>query len=150
VVDGGVYNSSYTASYDAGPVSPDIGVEYTWESSGTITKNNIKKIYINGVDKTSQTSISNVFKAGEICHVVIVFENQIMNSVKLGYSLDGASESSYQYISTYGYELDSGTVTDHYQIYINGDPIVISEPSFSLTENAVEVFDNDWIVIQNV
>jgi hypothetical protein len=73
-----------------------------------------------------------------------------MNSVKLGYSLDGASESSYQYISTYGYELDSGIVTDHYQIYINGDPIVISEPSFSLTENAAEVFDNDWIVIQNV
>ena len=150
VVDGGLYNSSYTASYDAGPVSPDIGVEYTWASSGTITKNNIKKIYINGVDKTSQTSISNVFKAGEIYHVVLVFDNQIMNSVKLGYSLDGASESSYQYISTYGYELDSATVADHYQIYINGDPTVISEPSFSLTENAAEVFDNDWIVIQNV
>ena len=150
VVDGGLYNSSYTASYDAGPVSPDIGVEYTWASSGTITKNNIKKIYVNGVDKTSQTSISNVFKAGEIYHVVLVFDNQIMNSVKLGYCLDGASESSYQYISTYGYELDSATVTDHYQIYINGDPTVISEPSFSLTENTAEVFDNDWIVIQNV
>lgn len=150
IVDGGLYNSSYTASYDAGPVSPDIGVEYTWGSSGTITKNNIKKIYINGVDKTSQTSISNVFKSGEIYHVVLVFESQIMNSVKLGYSPDGASESSYQYIATYGYELDSTTVADHYQIYINGDPTVISEPSFSMTENAAEVFDNDWLVIQNV
>lgn len=150
VVDGGLYNSSYTASYDAGPVYPDIGVEYTWGSSGTITKNNIKKIYVNRIDKTSQTSISNVFKAGEIYHVVLVFENQIMNLVKLGYSVDGAAESSYQYISLYDYELDSGLVSDHYQIHINGDPVIISENAFSLTENAPEVFDNDWLVIQNI
>jgi len=150
IVSGGLYNSSYTTSYDAGQVNRDIGVAYTWASSGAITKDNIKKIYVNGVDKTSQTSISNVFKAGEMYHVVLVFEEQIINSVKMGYSVDGGSESLYQYISMYDYELDSGIVSDHYQIYINGDPTVISEASFSLTENAVELFDNDWLVIQNV
>lgn len=150
VIDGGVYNSTYSTTYDAGNALLDAGVFYGWSSNGIISKNNIFKIYVNSVDKTSATNVSNVFSPGEISHVVIVLEDEIMNTIKLNYSLDGSNEAEYQYISLYGYELDQERVSEHYQVYINGDPTVISEPSFSLTENSVEAFDNDWLVIQNV
>jgi len=150
VVDGGLYNSSYTQSYDAGTVPLDIGVSYLWSEEGEISKSNIKKIYVNGVDKTLETDISEVFAPGEMSHVVIFFENTITNQVKMNYSPDGSNESRYQYISTYGYEIGEELVLDHYETYINGSPTLVVEPSFSMTENSVEVYDNDWIVIQNV
>jgi hypothetical protein len=150
IVDGGLYNSTSSITYDAGNALLDAGVFYGWSSDGTISKDNILKIYVNSIDKTSQTNVSNVFSAGEISHVVIVFEDEIMNTVKLNYSLNGSNEAKYQYIGLYQQELDQSLVSEHYQIYINGGPTVISEPSFSMTENSVEVYDNDWLVIQNI
>jgi hypothetical protein len=150
VADGGAYNSTYSATYDAGNALLDAGVFYGWSSNGTISKDNISKIYVNSVDKTSATNVSNVFSAGEISHVVIVLQDPIMNTIKLNYSLAGSNEAEYQYIGLYYYELDQQMVSNHYQIYINGNPLVLSEPSFSLTENSVEAYDNDWLVIQNI
>lgn len=150
IVDGGIHNSTYLTTYDAGNALLDAGVFYGWSSNGTISKDNILKIYVNSVDKTSQTNVSNVFSAGEISHVVIVFEDEIMNTVKLNYSLDGSNEAQYQYIGLYQQELDQSLVSEHYHIYINGGPTIIEEPSFSMTENSIEVYDNDWLVIQNV
>jgi len=59
-----LFDVASTGSYTAS--------KYSWTNGGTITKTNILKIYVNGVDKTSQTNISNVFSANQLHHVILV------------------------------------------------------------------------------
>lgn len=130
--------------------SESVAAGYTWSSSGSITKTNIAAIYVNGLDKTSQTNISNVFTSKELHHVVVVLTSEIDNNIKLNYSLSGSNESVYQYISLYDYQFDQAKVSSHYNLFVNGSPLESTEPSFSITENSVTPLDYDWLVVQNI
>jgi hypothetical protein len=126
---------------------------YSWSGGGTISKTNISAIYINGVNKTSQTSVSNVFKLGELHHVVIVFTAAVSGQIKFSHSSSGAIPALFQNLALYQAQFTSTQALEHYNLYILGSTSVIddsSNASITLTENSVEYYDNDWVVIQNV
>jgi hypothetical protein len=126
---------------------------YSWRSNGTISKTNISAIYVNGINKTSETSISNVFEVGQMHHVVIVFSSDISGDVRFNYSQFGSVEALYQNIALYPSNFDSTKALSQYNLYrYKSIQEVLDSNTWSiqLTENSVTPYNNDWIVQQNV
>ena len=123
---------------------------YSWRNTGTVSKSNISAIYINGVDKTSQTSISNVFTVGELHHVVIVFSDPISNDISFNSSLYGAVPALYQNIAIYPSAFNSTKATEHYDLYMEKSAAIADDSSITVTEDGPQYYSNDWVVIQNI
>ncbi len=122
---------------------------YSW-ASGTISKTNISAIYVNGVNKTSQTNVANVFTQGELHYVVIVFTTPISDAIKFNYLASGAVPALYQNIILYETAFDSTDAQLHYDLYMGTSPTVLDDSSFTVTENSVTAYNNDWLVYQTV
>jgi hypothetical protein len=122
---------------------------YSWATNGTITKSNISAIYVNGIDKTSQTNVSSVFSANELYHVVIVTNGLISGTILFNHKTTGGPSSLYQYICYYPSAFNSTTALAHYNMHIGRAATVADDSSITLTENSVEFYDNDWLVLQN-
>ena len=128
----------------SGLISEAGGTNYSWTSS--ISKYNINSIYVNGVNKTSQTSISNVFKVGQLHHVIITLTAAISGPIKFGYS---SVPALFQNIALYENQFTSNMAIDNYIMYTGSSVVSVDDSSLSLTENGVSVYNNDWLVIQN-
>ena len=129
---------SYTAS------------KYSWTSGGTITKTNILKIYVNGVDRTSQTNISNVFSANQLHHVILVLTQPCSGILKFNYSGSGGPSCLYNNISIYAKELTASIAATHYDLYVGRPSISVEDPSIVMTEKGITSYNNDWIVLQSI
>jgi hypothetical protein len=129
---------SYTAS------------KYSWTSGGAITKTNILKIYVNGVDRTSQTNISNVFSANQLHHVILVLTQPCSGILKFNYSGSGGPSCLYNNISIYAKELTASIAATHYDLYVGRPSISVEDPSIVMTEKGITSYNNDWIVLQSI
>jgi hypothetical protein len=129
---------SYTAS------------KYSWTSGGTITKTNILKIYVNGVDRTSQTNISNVFSVNQLHHVILVLTQPCSGILKFNYSGSGGPSCLYNNISIYSKELTAPIAATHYDLYVGRPSISVEDPSIVMTEKGIASYNNDWIVLQSI
>jgi hypothetical protein len=144
LTDSGLVSTLSTGGYSAS--------NYSWRNTGTISKTNIAAIYVNGVNKTSQTNVSNVFKLGELHHIVIVFTSPVSGQLKFDYSLYGSVPGLFQNFAIYPAEFNSTNVATHYSLYLYNSVSTVADdnsPSITVTENSVDYYDNDWIVIQN-
>lgn len=130
-------------SLDAGSLFDQL----SWSGAGTISKPNILALYINGEDKTSETSVSGLFEVGQLHHVVAVLSDSITEEIVFN---DGSNEALYQYISIYESQMDAGTAQAHYEMYVDSVSTIAVGGSLSMTENSVNYYDNDWIVIQSI
>jgi len=126
-----------------------VAARYSWVTNGTITKSNISAIYVNGVDRTSQTNVSSVFTANELYHVVIVTSGPITGQMLFNHSATGGPSSLYQYISYYPGAFSAPMALSNYNMHIGKSATVADDSSITLTESSVEFYDNDWIVLQN-
>jgi hypothetical protein len=126
-----------------------VGARYSWITNGTLTKSNISAIYVNGVDKTSQTNVASVFTSNELHHVVIVTSGPITGEILFNHTATGGPSSLYQYISYYPSAFDSQLALSHYNMHIGRSATIADDSSMTLTENYVEFYDNDWIVLQS-
>jgi hypothetical protein len=140
--DSGLVSSTSTNGFTAS--------NYSWRNTGTVAKTNISAIYVNGVNKTSQTDITNVFTLGQLHHVVIVYTSTISGDIKFNYSLYGATPSLYQNVAIYESAFDSTKAAQHYSLYTARSIQVTEDSSLTLTEDGVEVYNNDWVVIQSI
>jgi len=123
---------------------------YSWRNSGTVSKTNISKIYVNNVDKTNQTDITNVFIPGQPHHVVIVYIDPISADITFNYSLYGAISAIFNNIAIYEKALTASDVQTHFDLYCGKPASTITDPTIDLTELSPVYYDNDWVVIQSV
>lgn len=141
LTDSGLVSTTATNGYAAS--------NYSWRNTGVVSKTNISAIYVNGVNVTSQTNISNVFKDDELHHVVIVFGSAVSGEIRFNYSLYGSVPALYQYISMYPEAFTNTNVSDHYNKYILGNTSTVTDTStITMTEDGTEAYNNTWLVIQ--
>jgi hypothetical protein len=129
---------SYTAS------------KYSWTNDGTITKTNILKIYVNGVDRTSQTNISNIFSANQLHHIIIVLTQPASGILKFNYLVSGGPSCLYNNIAIYAKELTSTIAATHYNSYIGRPTTSVQDSAITMTEKNITSYNNDWIVFQSI
>ena len=127
-----------------------VAARYSWITNGTLTKSNISAIYVNGVDRTSQTNVSSVFTANELYHVVIVTSGPITGTLLFNHIVTGGPSSLYQYISYYPSVFSPTLALSHYNMHIGRAATIADDSSITLTENSVDFYDNDWTVLQNI
>jgi hypothetical protein len=107
-------------------------------------------VYINNVDVSSATNISNYLVEEEPHHIVLIFTTPVTGSLQFNYESTGGPSNLYKNIATYETELTAGQVETHFELY-TGKPVeTIIEPSITLTELASEYYNNDWVVIQSI
>jgi len=143
LTDSGLLSTTATNGYAASAIY--------WHNSGAMSKTNIAALYVNGINKTSETNVSNVFKVGQLHHVVVVFSSAVSNDIRFNYSLYGSVSALYQYITLYKDALTSTQASNNYEYYTKKQNVSVTDSStMTLTENTVEGYNNDWIVIQSV
>lgn len=123
--------------------------EYSWNTNGSINKTNIESIYVNGVDVSSETLISNIFIVNNIHHVVINFTDPIYGTVTINHQVSGSVKALYQYMSFYQNLLDYNKIINHYNLYTSKQSYQTSGSYMALSENSINLYNNDWLVIQN-
>ena len=123
--------------------------EYSWNQNGSINKNNIESIYVNGQDMTLETSISDVFTANNIHHVVINFTEADPEQYTINYKSSGSVKALYQYLSLYQDNLTYNQIIEHYNLYTSKSSYQSAGATISVSENSVSLYNNDWLVIQN-
>lgn len=123
--------------------------EYSWNQNGSINKTNIDSIYVNGVEVSSETLISNIFTANNIYHVVINFIDPIYGVVTINHKSTGSVKALYQYMSFYQDLLDYNKIINHYNLYTSRQSYQTSGSYMTMSENSINLYNNDWLVIQN-
>ena len=142
LTNSGLIDSTTTSGYAAS--------NYSWNNSGVISKTNINSIYVNGVNKTSATSVSDVFTANDLHHVVITYTNAISGAIRFSYSLIGTVASLIQNLGLYETQFTNTQILNHYGLYLNKASATADDSTATLTENSVQAYNNEWLVIQNV
>ena len=123
---------------------------FAWNGSGAISKANIAYVYINGVDVSSATNITNYFQEEEPSHIVLVFTNAITGTFKFNYETSGGPSNLYKHIAIYEDALSASKVETHFELY-TGKPVdTVTESAITLTELQPVYYNNDWIVLQSV
>jgi len=133
-----ISNNGYTAS------------NVSWNGAGAISKTNVNSLYVNGVNKTSATNVSDIFTAGDLHHVMVTYSQAISGPIKFNYSLGGTVGCLIQNIGLYQDQFTSTQILNHYNLYLGKASAVAQDSTITLTENSVEAYNNDWLVIQNV
>ena len=130
---------------------------YSWNGSGVISKGSeVSAFYVNGVDRTSATNISSYLVANQPHHIVIVLSADVTTKlwfnvkVESGLWTNNGPRNSYSYLGIYQTALSQSTVEDHYDYYIGRPDIVVTEPSFAMTETGISTYNNDWIVLETI
>ena len=123
---------------------------FAWNGSGAISKANIAKIYINNVDISTATNITNYLIEEEPHHIVIVFNTAITGTIQFNYESIGGPSNLYKNIAVYDSELTAGKVETHYELYTGRPVESITESAITLTELQPEYYNNDWIVLQSI
>jgi len=133
----------------SGPIESD-NTEYSWNQNGSINKVNIESIFVNGQDVTNETSISNIFTENNLHHVVINFTEADNSIFTINYKDSGSVRSLYQYISFYENNLNYNQAVEHYNLYTSKSSYQSPGSTISMSENSISLYNNDWLVIQNV
>ena len=120
--------------------------EYSWDSSFLLSKNNIKGIYVNGVEKISETEVLEAFEQGHLHHVAIVLDEPITGDIKFGIF----DIALFNNISLYENELNEDSILENYNLYISRPSNIIEDTFMTLTENDPKLYDNDWVLVQNI
>ena len=122
---------------------------FAWNGSGAISKANISKVYINNVDVSTATDITNYLVAGEPHHIVLVLTNAVTSTLKFNYETAGGPSNLYKNIAIYPAELIAGTVGTHFDLYFGKPANSTVESAITLTELQPVYYNNDWIVLQS-
>ena len=129
--------------------NPDETASYSWDEFGTVYSSNILSIHVNGVDKTNETNILDVFRYRDLHHVVVVYDEPVSDIISFNYFSSGGSNGLYQNISLYDTEINP---VSHFELYLSKNDIVVSAASgaISMTESSISSYTNDWKIIENV
>lgn len=122
---------------------------FSWDEVGLISKSNIASIYVNGVIKSFKTDIAEVFKPGELHHVVLVLTDPISGAIKINAAESDSIPALYQHIAIYESALTTTNVVSNYDAYLGNKKTSITDVSLTMQESEVYTYDIDWIVVQS-
>lgn len=112
---------------------------FEWSSNGTINMSGVSRIYVNGINVTSQTNCSNYFTVGYPHHIVITMPEPTNGLIKINQNIDGTSYgtgSSYNNIALYPEEFTQAQIINHYNYYIGNWSNTVAFDNISLVEFA--------------
>ena len=128
----------YTPQYNENVLFSGATKKYEWNSAGAITKTGISSIYVNGIDRTTETNVWSFLVVDTPHHIVInltssdtsIKFNQNQNDTKSGIG------HMYNNVAVYESALSTNTIANHYLLYTGNTINQINDTSFSLIESS--------------
>ena len=124
----------------------------SWAAGGVITKSNISNIYINGQDASSATNISSYLYIDEPNYILIKTSTAITGEIwfngkqLLGVRSSVLDDNLYQNIALYANP--SISHQEHYDLYIGKSASIAEGSSIEMTEDSVNTYSRDRVVLQ--
>jgi len=128
----------YTPQYNENVLFSGATKKYEWNSAGAITKTGISSIYVNGIDRTTETNVWSFLVVDTPHHIVInltssdtsIKFNQNQNDTKSGLG------HMYNNVAVYENALSTNIIANHYLLYTGNTINQINDTSFSLVESS--------------
>jgi hypothetical protein len=111
---------------------------YGWSSAGLISKTGIDSIYVNGINRTSETNVYNFMEIGMPHHIVINFTSP-STSLKFNQNQDGSDYGTnhmYNNLAVYENSLSDTKITQHYLLYTGNIVSVIEDTELTVSEGS--------------
>ena len=123
---------------------------YEWDNLGVITKTGVSSVYVNGINRTSATNISEFFSVGFPHYMVITLSTAAATSLKFNQNQNdtkSGGKNMYNNLSIYPTEFTQYDVARHYQLYTDNIVNTISDVLMSVSESQSGTDSTPYIVI---
>jgi len=109
---------------------------YEWAANGSISKTAISSIYVNGINRTSETNIFDFMSVGLPHHVVINFTSPATNIKFNQNQTDSKSGigSMYNNLAVYEDNLKASQIAQHYLLYTGNITNLIDDTVMTISE----------------
>ena len=110
----------------------------SWTNSGVITKNGISAIYVNGVNRTTSTNVSQFLLSGVSHHILIVLSASATN-IKLNQNQSGSEyggSNTYSNLAFYETPFTAPEALKNYKLYCSENSFTIEDPGIAFSESA--------------
>ena len=123
---------------------------YEWDNAGVITKTGVSSVYVNGINRTAATNISEFFSVGFPHYMVITLSTAATESLKFNQNQNdtkSGGKNMYNNLSIYPTEFTQYDVARHYQLYTDNIVNTISDVLMSVSESQSGTDSTPYIVI---
>jgi hypothetical protein len=123
---------------------------YEWNNSGVINKTGVSSVYVNGINRTSATNISEFFSIGFPHYVVITLSTAAESGLKFNQNQNdtkSGGKNMYNNLSIYPTEFTQYDMARHYQLYTDNLTSVVSDSLISISESSAGTDSTPYIVI---
>ncbi len=110
----------------------------SWTNSGVITKNGISAIYVNGVNRTTSTNVSQFLLNGVSHHILIVL-NAGATNIKLNQNQSGSEyggSNTYSNLAFYETPFTAPEALKNYKLYCSENSFTVQDPGITFSESA--------------
>lgn len=110
----------------------------SWTNSGVITKSGISAIYVNGINRTTATNVSEFLLSG-ISHHVLVVLNAAATNIKFNQNQGGSEyggSNSYSNLAFYEDPFTASEALKNYKMYCSENSFTVQDPGITFAESA--------------
>lgn len=109
---------------------------YEWSATGSISKTAVSSIYVNGINRTSETNIFDFMSIGMPHHVVVNFTSAATNIKFNQNQTDSKSgiNSMYNNLAIYQDNMSSNQISQHYLLYTGNITKTINDTQLTISE----------------
>ncbi len=129
----------FTPQYDQNVLVSGASQIYEWNSAGAITKTGISSIYVNGINRTSETNVWDFLSVNNPHHIVINF-TAAATSIKFNQNQNDSKSGlghMYNNVAIYENALSVNSILNHHLLYTGNTINLISDTSFSISESSL-------------
>lgn len=123
---------------------------YEWDNSGVISKTGVSSVYVNGIDRTSATNISEFFSIGLPHYVVITLSTAAATSLKFNQNqtdTKSGGNNMYNNLSIYPTAFTQYDVARHYQLYTDNIINTVSDSLMTVSESTSGTNSTAYLVV---
>lgn len=129
----------FTPQYNQNVLVSGASQIYEWNSAGAITKTGISSIYVNGINRTSETNVWDFLSVNNPHHIVINFTAEA-TSIKFNQNQNDSKSGlghMYNNVAIYENALSVNSILNHHLLYTGNTINLISDTSFSISESSL-------------
>ena len=129
----------FTPQYDQNVLVSGASQIYEWALSGAITNTGISSIYVNGINRTSETNVWDFMTVNTPHHIVINFTTAA-TSIKFNQNHNDSKSGlghMYNNVAIYENALSVNSILNHHLLYTGNTINLISDTSFSISESSL-------------
>jgi hypothetical protein len=129
----------FTPKYDQNVLVSGASHIYEWDMSGVITNTGISSVYVNGINRTSETNVWDFMTVNTPHHIVINFTSAAQG-IKFNQNQDDSKSGighMYNNVAVYENALSVNSILNHYLLYTDNTTNLVSDTFFEILESTL-------------